>query len=187
MLVQRFLRLLYQILYQSDKSHHKEQALLLQALDRDLLEALYCFLCNRLHVLFPRHEHGRRADEIYKRVSDGLCYVSGAAYNYGTRYFRHAAFRFEHIQMAMKLDRRGLLSDAKAYWKVLTYPQPTQGFMTLLPTTIGLHFFEPRFVKDQISLRAQNWILMSQELGSMMSKERHRGWGVFTRWVTWNS
>lgn len=54
--------------------------------------------------------------------------------------------------MAMKLDRRGLLSDTKAYWKILTYPQPTQGFMTFLPTTIGLHFFEPRFVKDQTSL-----------------------------------
>lgn len=155
------------------RSDSNEQALLLQALDRDLPETLYCFICNRLHVLFRGREDGLRAEEMYRRVSDGRCPSSDGTYNYGTAYTYHAGFKFEHVQMAMKLHRRGLLSDAKAYLTGLAFLEPARGRMTSLPTNSGLYFFEPRFVNDQISVRAQSWILIQGEQGSVVPRRHY--------------
>lgn len=161
-----------QDLYQSDPCHN-EQALLLQALDRDLPETLYCFVCNKLHILFQGQKNRLGAKELYRRVSDGRCPSSDGTYNYGTTYTYHAEFKFEHVQMAMKLHRRGLLSDAKAYLTGSAFLQPARGRMTYLPASIGLYLFEPRFVNDQISVRAQSWILIPGEQGSILPRRHY--------------
>ena len=87
-------------LNQSD-SRYNEQALLLQALDRDLSETLYCFVCNKRHVLRRRHEDRLGAEEMYRRVSESRCQRGDGTYNYGTTDTYHAGFRFEHVQMTM--------------------------------------------------------------------------------------
>ena len=137
-----------------------EQALLLQALDRDLAETLYCFVCNKLHVLVRRHEGGLGAEEMYRRVPEGRCQLGEGRYNYGTVSTYHAGFKFEHVQMAMKLYRRGLVADAKVFLICSAFLQPLRGRITSLPFYMGLYFFEPRFVNGKIYVRAHSWILI---------------------------
>ncbi|MCJ1229015.1 hypothetical protein MMC12_005679 [Toensbergia leucococca] len=151
---------------------YNQRALFLQALDRDLPETLYCFICNRLHVLIQGHEAGLEAEELYRRVSKKHCQRGDSQYNKGTAYTYHAGFKFEHVQMAMKLRRRGLLPDAKAYLTSLAILRPARGPITFLPEYMGLYLFEPRFVDDQLSVRAQSWILIPEEQGSIMPKTK---------------
>lgn len=158
MLGQRSLR----DLNQSD-SRYNEQALLLQALDRDLSETLYCFVCNKLHVLRRRHEDRLGAEEMYRRVSESRCQRGDGTYNYGRTDTYHAGFRFEHVQMTMKLYRRGLLADAKAFLTRSAFLQPA-----FLPSYRGLYFFEPRFVNGNISVRTQSWIFNPGDQGVIM-------------------
>lgn len=151
---------------------HIERGLLLEALDRDLSTTLYCFLCNKLHVLLRRHEHRLGSKQIHRRVSNGRCWRSEGTYNYGSTRTYHAGFKFEHVQMAMKLYRRGLLSEAKAYLTRLAIIQPARGQMSILPCNMGLYFFEPRFVRGQISVRAQSWVQISGALGFVVPREQ---------------
>lgn len=145
----------------------------LQALDRDLLGTLYCLNCNQLHFIFVRHEvRLLRAEQIYRRVPECRCPISDGTCDYRTFYNYHARFKFEHVQMAMKLYRHGLLSDAKAYLKCLAFLRPNRQRINAFPTNLGLSFFEPRFVKDQIFVRAQSWILIPEDQGSIMPKLR---------------
>ena len=149
-------------LNQSNSSYN-ERALLLQALDRDLSDTLYCFVCNKLHVLLRRHEDRLAAEDMYRRVYKGRCQMRDATYNFGTTSTYHPGFKFEHLQMTMKLYRRGLLADANAFLmrSALLRPAPARGFMTIPPFLSyynGLYFFEPRFVNDNIVVRAQSWI-----------------------------
>ena len=120
----------------------------MQTLDRDLPETVYCFICKRLRALHQRHETGPRAEQIYNRVWQGRC--RWYRDYYGTFDTSHSLFQFDHIQMAMKLYRRGLVSDAKR--------------------DIGCYFFEPRVVKDQISICPQSWIVIPEEQGSVLSR-----------------
>ena len=66
----------------------------------------------------------------------------------------------------MKLYRRGLLSDAKAYLKRLPFLRPNRQRINAFPTNLGLSF------KDQIFVRAQSWILIPEDQGSIMPKLR---------------
>ena len=124
-------------LSQSD-SCFNEQARLLQALDRDSSKTLYCFICNKLHVYLRKHEDKLGAKEMHKRVSEGRCQRGEGLYNYGTVATYHAGFKFEHIQMTMKLYRRGLLADAKTYLMHLALLQPLYGPITFMPSYMGL-------------------------------------------------
>ena len=151
---------------------HNEQALLLQALDRDLPETLYCFSCNKLHVVLRKHEDELEAEELYRRISKGRCPRADGTYNYGTVDTYHAGFKFEHVQMAMKLYRRGLVADAKAFLTRSAFLQPARGCMTLFPSYEGLYFFEPRLVNGQIFVRAQSWIFNPGEQGAEVPR-RH--------------
>ena len=153
--------------------YHNEQALLLQALDRDVPGTLHCFACKKLHVLFRRHEDGLGAEELYKRVSEGRCLICDGTYNYRTVETYHAGFKFEHFQMAMKLYRRGLLADAKAFLTRSAFLQPARGRMTSLPSYKGLYFFEPRFVNGTISVRAQSWIFFPSEQSAIMPRKQY--------------
>lgn len=154
-------------------SCQNERAILLQALGRDLPGTLYCFACNRLHVLFKRDEVGLGLEQLFRRVADGRCSLGDGTYNYGTSLTYHPDFRFEHIQMATKLRRRGYVSDAKAYLTLLSFLQPARGLITYSPHTIGLYFFEPRFVDGQVFVRAQSWILIPITQGSKVPMLHH--------------
>ena len=159
-------------LNQSNPSHN-EQALFLQALDRDLPDTLYCFWCNKLHVLLRKHEDKLEAEELYKRVSKGRCLSADGTYNYGTTYTHHAGFKFEHVQMAMKLYRRGLVADAKAFLTRSAFLQPARGRMTSLPSFEGLYLFEPRLVNGKIFVRTQSWIFNPGEQGAVVPRKHY--------------
>ncbi len=159
-------------------SSYDEQALLLQALDRDLSDTLYCFVCNKLHVLLRKGEDRLGAEDRYRRVSEGRCQLGDIIYNYHMDKTYHAGFKFEHFQMAMKLYRRGLLADAKAFLMRSAFLQPARGSLIYLPTYEdltfeGLYFFEPRFVNGNIVVRAQSWIFSSGDQGIVMPLRHH--------------
>lgn len=139
-------------------ANKSEQARFLQALDRDLAETLYCFACNRLHVLFQRRRTRIGTEERFQWVADGRCWNADGMYNYGTALTYYAEFKFEHVQMAVKLRRRGQLSEASAYMARLSFIKPTVGRLTTLPTYKGLYLFKPRFVNDKVYVRAQSWL-----------------------------
>lgn len=78
-------------------AHGSEQARFLQALDRGLPETLYCFACNRLHVLFRKCRTRIRTEERFQRVADGRCLIGDGMYNYGTALTYYAEFKIEHV------------------------------------------------------------------------------------------
>ena len=45
--------------------------------------------------------------------------------------------------------------------------------MKNLPANLELFFFEPRFLNDQVAVRAQSWILISGEKGSLGPRIHH--------------
>ena len=130
----------------------------LQALDRDLQETLYCFICNRLHVLFQRCGPTISTRKRFRRVTDGRCGKSDGFYNYLTAQMYGTNLKLEHVQMAIKLHRRKQLSEANAYLAYLSSTKPVVGRMTILPIYQGLRLFESRFLDDQIYLRVQTWL-----------------------------
>ena len=81
--------------------HNIEQALMLQALDRDLPSYLYCFPCHKLHNLGRRIKGVANASDVYREVSTWRCSRHDGTHNAGTAYFRQPEIKFEHIQMAM--------------------------------------------------------------------------------------
>lgn len=151
-------------------SSSKEREVFLKALDRDILEAFYCFYCYKLHILTGTHEHGLTDKERFKRVSYSRCLGGDGTYNNGTTHTHHAHFKFEHVQMAMKLYRHGLVSSMNAYLRFSTLLQPAIHNMTSIPGHRGLYFFEPRLVHGQISVRAQSWIFIPNKQGSMLPR-----------------
>ena len=159
-----------QELAQSDPRHN-ERALVLEALDRDLPENLYCFSCQKLHVLSQRHEGRLEAEELYKRVSERRCRSGDDTYNNGCVTTYHAGFKFEHFQMAMRLYRRGDLADAKAFLTCSAFLRPFRGNLTDFPSHKGLYFFEPRLVNGKIYVRAQTWIFFPDGRGVGMPWE----------------
>ena len=98
-------------LNESNLYYHRynEKALLLQTLDRDLSETLHCFVFNQLHVFLRKQEDRLGAEEMYRQVSKSRYQRGDDIYNYGTTNTCHAGLKFEHVQMTMKLYRRGLL------------------------------------------------------------------------------
>ncbi len=140
------------------KIHESERALFLQTLDFDLPETLYCFTCNRLHVLFQRCRTKIYTNEMFQRVAKKQCPFGDGVYNIGTAFIYSADFKFEHLQMAAKLHRRGDLPEANAYMARLSLTEPAAEPMTLNPEYNGLYLFEPRFVNNRIYARAQSWL-----------------------------
>lgn len=89
------------------KKSRVDRADFLQALDRDISEAFHCYICSKIHLLAPANKQALGAEERYQRVCDSRCLRGGGLYNFGTVANCHADFKFEHIQMAMKLYRGG--------------------------------------------------------------------------------
>ena len=155
-------------LRQDDSSKH-ERNLFLQGLDRRSPKTFHCYGCSKLHFLGPRDEDGLAPEERFTWISglqclkgndsDELLYTHVIAFHY------HAKFRFEHMQVAMKLYRRGLVSEARSYIKCLALVQPTIREMTYQPTNLGFYFFEPRIVNNQVLVRAQSWVVTPKEQG----------------------
>lgn len=105
---------------------------------------LYCFYCHKLHTL-RKHKDGLGAEELFRRVTNSWCMRSAATYNCGTTNIHHAGFRFEHVQMAMKLHRLGLFSDAKAFLMSSALLRPACRRMTDLPANLGLFSSSPDY------------------------------------------
>lgn len=145
---------------------------MLEALDRDLPETLYCFTCCKLYVLARRHEEGLEPEELHRQVSESRCLkrclkLTGEdEYSNGRDKTYHAGFQSEHFQM--ELYRSGNLDDAKAFFTCSAILQPARRCLTSQPTYEWLYFFEPRLVNGEVSVRAQSWILIPGGQGATL-------------------
>jgi hypothetical protein len=77
------------------RSDPDERAVFLQCLERDLPEHLFCDRCAKLHL---HHGPGVVIRQRQCSTIDGID---------GTTQYYHSRFRFEYVQMAMKLHRSG--------------------------------------------------------------------------------
>jgi hypothetical protein len=122
------------------RSDPDERALFLQCLERDLPEHLFCDCCAKLHlhrgpgVFIRRHQCSN---------TDGID---------GTTQYYHPQFRFEHVQMAMKLHRSG--RDTKGYLAQLA---PVD---TTIRGTYNIYLFEARIVAHEFFVRIQHWLFI---------------------------
>ena len=140
-----------------------EAAHFLQVLDRDLPEAFCCYCCMKIHILACTHADRINAQEKFNRVSKSRCSGSDGSSNHKSTGHFHAEFGFEHLQVAMKLHRRGLFADAMVYLGCLTLRKPILRDMTRSPCNLGFYFFEPRILHDRTVVRDQSWILILKE------------------------
>jgi len=104
-----------------------------QALDRIYQRLFTALPATELHVLFQRCRTRIRTEERFQRVADGQYLEGYGMYHYGTAFTYSAEFKFEHVQMAVKLRRRDHLSEASAYMAYpdlsiwIGHPAPSQG------------------------------------------------------------
>ena len=71
--------------------------------------------------------------------------------------------QFEHIQMAMKLYRRGQLLDSSLYLDCLNLVDPVCRSMASIQHRPGFCFFETRIVHNEAFVRAQEWIIIPKD------------------------
>ena len=128
-----------------------------QALDRDLAGTLYCFTYNRLHVFFPEGRTRLRVSRISRRVTNGRCQepVLRILNDFLTDTIFSERLRFENVQMAANLRRRGLLSQAHKYMAHLSHRKPE---VSWFPKPKDLYLFETCFIGSKIYVRAQSWL-----------------------------
>ncbi|KAL2042231.1 hypothetical protein N7G274_004719 [Stereocaulon virgatum] len=148
----------------------EERERFLPALDRDITESYYCFYCNKIHLLSKNPRISLTAQERFRRVAEcgrGHNDRSGGGWpvNVQAERFYNEGFRFEHLQMAMKLNRRGLVSDLRAYLDQLSLMKPVCRSMTYGPHCPGFYFLEIRIVHGEAFVRAQEWILIPKSHG----------------------
>ena len=147
------------------RRNHRERALFLRTLDRDLKDSFFCHNCKKIHLLRRFGKAPLTADELFNRVSDSRCRnkLRGdvAKCNQKARYIYHVLFKFEHLYMAMKLHRQNVGSSfLTAYLGFLKISNPlcrvmveSNGFCTCE----GFYFFEPRIINGRMFVRTQSW------------------------------
>ena len=168
----------YLLALRPDGSSKYERNLFLRGLDRHSPETFLCYGCSKLHPLAPIDEDRLTPEARFKWVSEFRCLsrndTDKLLYTYVITFHYHAQFRFEHIQVAMKLHRLGLVSDAKAYLECSALKEPIRRKMTVYdPSNMGYYFFEPRIVKDQVFARAQSWISIPKEQDLLIYRRTH--------------
>jgi hypothetical protein len=133
-----------------ESCERKERELFLQLLDRDLPDHVFCHHCDRLHLPTPAGMSEWDDVQLYDRMLLRRCYDEGRrARTY--LYYPHT-FRFENVQMAMKLHRLGL--DTKRYLETLTHVERTSYGLP------NVEIFHARIVSDEMIVRAQHWFLL---------------------------
>jgi len=134
--------------YFKDLSTTPELGSLLQLLDRDLPDHIFCVRCLKLHQ--PRRpdlkERSRDA-----QFSQRKCFQQDV--QLGTSDYYHNGFRFEQVQMAMKLHRLG--QDVSGYLGALSFAEND----TLGPRTLKV--FEARVISDEVIVRVQHWLFVA--------------------------
>ena len=78
---------------------------------------------------------------------------------------RYAHFTFEHVQVAMKLFQKGLLSDANRFLKCVSVTRPQPDWISFRPYNYGFELFEALLIHGAIFVRAQIWIFVSDAQG----------------------
>lgn len=132
-----------------DPCQSKERERFLQLLDRDLPDHLFCHRCARLHLPKPAGVNEWGDAKQYRRMRERQCFSEDFKAMTG-HYFSYS-FRFEHVQMAMKLYHLGL--DVKKYLKTLACVERSIcGFP-------NLKIFDARIVSDEVITRTQHWLL----------------------------
>jgi hypothetical protein len=133
----------------SPSCQRAEREVFLQLLDRDLPHHLFCHRCALLHLPQRPGVDERRDDEQYRRMRRRRCFDND--FQARTYYYLSSSFRFEHVQMAMKLHHLGL---------------DVQNYLTALPPVVkgtcqlpNLKIFEARIVADEMIVRSQHWLL----------------------------
>ena len=121
-------------------SRQTERAIFLQWLERELPEYIFCDCCAKLHSpCGPREVLEQRQ-----------CFIVDFRQRQSSHY--RPEFRYDHVQMAMKLHRLG--RDTR----------PDLARLTLVDTaTYGpndLYLSEARIVADEMFVRAQHWLLV---------------------------
>ncbi len=128
----------------------KNRELFLQLLHRDLLGHVFCHHCARLHLPTPAGMSEWHDIQLYNRLLLRRCYdEERRAERY--LYYPHT-FRFENVQMAMKLHRLGL--DTKKYLETLTRVERTSYGLP------NVEIFHARIVSNELIVRAQHWFLL---------------------------
>ena len=128
----------------------KERELFLQLLDRDLLDHVFCHHCARLHLSTPPGMGDWDDVQLYNRMRLRRCYDEEMRAR--TYFYYPHTFRFENVQMAMKLHRLGL--DTKKYLEALSHVERTS---YPLP---HVEIFHARIVSDEMIIRAQHWFYL---------------------------
>ena len=165
----------YLLALRPDDSSKYERNLFLQGLDRHSPETFQCYGCSKLHFLAPTGEDRSTPEERFKWVSNFRCLNRNDSdtllYTHVIEFHYHAQFRFEHMQVAMKLYRLGLVSDAKSYLKCLALTEPLHHEMTTSqPSNMGYYFFEPRIIHNRVFARAQSWISIPKEQDQLINR-----------------
>jgi hypothetical protein len=136
--------------------HHptevKEREIFLQLLDRDLTYHLFCHRCRRLHLPTPAGIGEWTDARLIHRLKQRRCFQED--FSAKTANYLSTTFRFEHLQMTMKLHRLGL--DFQTYLRSLARVENNctrriRDFRT----------FEARVVSNEMIIRSQHWLFLA--------------------------
>ena len=142
----------------------EERQRFLQALDRDLPNALFCHVCCRIHTFRTRANCKLNAQQLFDKISKVPCFcpsqfasMTEPIRNAQIEKVYHSKFLFEHVAMAMKLHRSGRSIAADEYCRLLRLEDPFSCILCKHPLVRGLYYFEPRIIGNVMVIRTQVW------------------------------
>lgn len=144
--------------------NHLERTSFVKALGRDNVHTFFCYSCRELHYLRQDHQRKKIAERRFARTSTSLCKTGESMDKYQDEGRRSHSenFTHKHLQVALKLSRHRLYSEAKLYLKSASITRPKAGWINSSGSSWGFELFDALLLNGRICTRGQSWILSPQ-------------------------
>ncbi len=147
--------------------NHSERTLFLKALGRDNVDTFFCYSCRELHYLRQDYQRKTTAEKRFARTSSSLCKARESTDKYQDegRRSHNEHFTYKHLQVALKLSRHLLYSEANIYLKSASITRPKADSISVSRSSWGFELFDALLLGGRVCTRGQSWIF-SPKAGS---------------------
>ncbi len=147
--------------------NHLERTSFLKALGRDVVDSFFCYSCRELHYLRQDYQPKKTAEKRFARTSNSLCKARENTDKYQDegRRSHNEHFTYKHLQVALKLSRHLLYSEADMYLKSASITRPEADSISVLRSSWGFELFDALLLEGRVCARSQSWIF-SPKAGS---------------------
>jgi len=124
------------------------------------VDVFFCYSCRELHYLKQNRRRKKTAEKRFARTSSSLCKARKSTDKYQEEgcQSRNEHFTYKHLQVALKLSRHLLYSEANMYLKSASITQPKADSISVLRSSSGFELIDALLIDGRICARGQSWI-----------------------------